>query len=107
MIQLRSLAVALLVLAIAPAMQAQDVVSTRCREVEVALDSTHTASRLDKCGDPASPDLLWHLDRIDQIDGVLDGQYHRRHTGGGSVVYVMDTGVLASHAEFARDMRGK
>jgi subtilisin family serine protease len=101
-IQLRSLAVALLVLAVVPAMHAQDVVSTRCREVEVALDSTHTASRLDRCGDPTSPDLLWHLDRIDQLDGALDGQYHRRRAGAGSVIYVMDTGVLASHAEFAK-----
>jgi subtilisin family serine protease len=99
---LRSLAVALLVLAISPAMHAQDVVSTRCREVEVALDSTHTASRLDRCGDPSSPDLLWHLDRIDQLDGVLDGQYHRRGAGAGAVIYVMDTGILASHAEFTK-----
>ena len=68
----------------------------------MALDSTHTASRLDRCGDPSSPDLLWHLDRIDQLDGILDGQYHRRHPGAGSVIYVMDTGVLASHAEFMR-----
>ena len=83
-------------------MRAQDVVSTRCREVEVALDSTHTASRLDRCGDPTSPDLLWHLDRIDQLDGALDGQYHRRRAGAGTVIYVMDTGILASHAEFAR-----
>ena len=102
MIQLRSLAVSLFVLAIVPAICAQDIVSTRCREVEVALDSTHTASRLDRCGDPASPDLLWHLDRIDQLDGALDGQYHRRRAGAGTVIYVMDTGVLASHAEFAK-----
>ena len=69
----------------------------------MALDATHTASRLDRCGDPASPDLLWHLDRIDQLDGgILDGQYHRGHAGGGTVIYVMDTGVLASHAEFTR-----
>jgi subtilisin family serine protease len=98
----RSLAVALLVLAIPAALRAQEVVSTRCREVEVALDATHTASRLDRCGDPEAPDLLWHLDRIDQQDGILDGQYHRRRAGAGSVIYVMDTGVLASHAEFAK-----
>ena len=102
MIRLRSLAVALLVLAIVPAMHAQEIVSTHCREVEVALDATHTASRLDRCGDPNAPDLLWHLDRIDQLDGVLDGQYHRHRAGAGTVIYVMDTGVLASHAEFAK-----
>ena len=101
MIPLRTLAVGCIALALCHAARAQDTVSTHCREVEVALDATHTASRLDRCGDPAAPDLLWHLDRIDQIDGILDGQYHRRHAGAGTVVYVMDTGVLASHAEFA------
>lgn len=78
-----------------------EVVSTRCREIEVPLDATHSVSRLTSCGDESSPDLLWHLDRIDQVDGNLDGRYHRGHSGAGSVVYVMDTGVLASHAEFA------
>ena len=102
MTPLRSLAVAILALAALPAVRGQEIVSTRCREIEVTLDSTHTASRLDRCGDPSLPDLLWHLDRIDQVDGILDGQYHRRHAGAGSLIYVMDTGVLASHAEFAR-----
>ena len=78
-----------------------EVVSTYCREVEVALDATHTASKLAGCSNDAHVDLLWHLDRIDQRDGDLDGRYHRRHTGAGSIVYVMDTGVLASHVEFA------
>ncbi len=102
MTSLRSFAVAILALAFGSALRAQDVVSTRCREIEVPLDATHTASRLGPCGDPDAPDLLWHLDRIDQVDGTLDGQYHRRHLGGGTVIYVMDTGVLASHSEFAR-----
>src|SRR5712692_2033723 len=98
----RSLVAAVLALAVVvPAAFAQDTVSTRCREIDVALDATHTASKLAGCGDPSAPDLLWHLDRIDQLDGALDGQYHRRHLGAGSVIYVMDTGVLASHAEFA------
>ena len=58
------------------------------------------SSRLAGCGDDANVDVLWHLDRIDQLDGNLDGRYHRRHAGAGSVVYVMDTGVLATHTEF-------
>jgi subtilisin family serine protease len=77
------------------------VVSTHCRETEVALDATHSVARLGDCGDASATNLLWHLDRIDQLDGNLDGAYHRRHAGAGSVVYVMDTGVLASHSEFA------
>ncbi len=95
---------ALLVLSMAPAVvyaAEPEVVSTRCRELEVPLDATHSVARLAGCGDESSSDLLWHLDRIDQLDGQLDGMYHRRHAGAGSVVYVMDTGVLASHAEFA------
>ena len=80
-----------------------EVVSTRCRELDVPLDATHSSARLAGCGEESSSDLLWHLDRIDQLDGgILDGQYHRRHPGAGSVIYVMDTGVLASHAEFMR-----
>lgn len=78
-----------------------EVVSTRCRELDVPLDATHSSARLAGCGEESSSDLLWHLDRIDQLDGRLDGMYHRRHAGAGSVVYVMDTGVLASHVEFA------
>jgi len=83
------------------AAEAQDLVSTHCRESEVAIDANHNAARLDGCGDSAAPDLLWHLDRIDQRDGALDGQYRRRALGTGSVVYVVDTGVMASHTEFA------
>lgn len=76
------------------------MISTFCREVEVPLDATHTASRLEGCGGGATVDLLWDLDRIDQSDGTLDGKYHRGSGGVGAVVYVMDTGVLASHVEF-------
>jgi len=78
-----------------------ETVSTYCRETEVPLDAIHSSARLAGCSDDAHVDLLWHLDRIDQLDANLDGHYHRRHTGAGSVVYVMDTGVLASHSEFA------
>ncbi|HEV2720324.1 MAG TPA: S8 family serine peptidase [Thermoanaerobaculia bacterium] len=78
-----------------------EAISTHCRETEVLLDETHTASRLGDCGDPAAPNALWHLDRIDQTGANLDGLYHRRHGGAGSVVYIMDTGVMAGHNEFA------
>jgi subtilisin family serine protease len=74
--------------------------STHCREIEVPLDNYHSAARLGGCGDAGAADLLWHLDRIDQIDAHLDGVYHRDQTGAGAVVYVMDTGVMAAHSEF-------
>lgn len=77
-----------------------EVVSTLCAETEVPLDATHTAARLGDCG-AEHPDLLWHLDRIDQVGGVLDGRFDRRATGAGAVVYVMDTGIMASHTEFS------
>ncbi|MBV8544471.1 MAG: S8 family serine peptidase, partial [Acidobacteria bacterium] len=101
MTPLRSLfAAVLFVLAVYPA-AAQELVSTRCRESEVVIDTTHNAATLEGCGDPAAANLLWHLDRIDQRDGILDGEYRRHDAGRGAVVYIMDTGVMAAHAEFA------
>jgi subtilisin family serine protease len=98
----RTFAAVLLALGVYPtAAGAQELVSTRCHESEVVLDAKHNAAKLDGCGDPAAENLLWHLDRIDQRDGLLDGQYRRRAVGAGTVVYVMDTGVMASHVEFA------
>src|SRR5207237_2899120 len=33
------------------------VLSTHCREIEVPLDSNHSAARLGDCGDPSAADL--------------------------------------------------
>lgn len=77
------------------------LISTHCREIEVPLDAYHSAARLAGCGGTFADDLLWHLDRIDQIAGDLDGTFDRRSRGAGSVVYVMDTGVMAQHSEFS------
>jgi subtilisin family serine protease len=76
--------------------------STQCVESAVPLDAQHSSARLERCGD-GSGTLLWHLDRIDQIEGALDGRFDRRNTGSDSVIYVMDTGILASHSEFAAE----
>jgi hypothetical protein len=98
----RTFAAFLFALAVYPsAAGAQELVSTRCRESEVDIDGTHNVAKLEGCGDPSATNLLWHLDRIDQRDGILDGQYRRRALGAGAVVYIMDTGVLAAHTEFA------
>jgi subtilisin family serine protease len=98
----RTFAAVLFALAVYPtAAGAQEIVSTRCHESEVALDANHNAAKLEGCGDPSAANLLWHLDRIDQADGNLDGYYRRRALGAGVVVYVMDTGVMAAHTEFA------
>ena len=98
----RPFAAFLFALAVYPAAAgAQESVSTRCRESEVVIDASHNAAKLGGCGEEGTADLLWHLDRIDQRDGILDGLYRRRDLGAGAVVYIMDTGVLATHAEFA------
>jgi subtilisin family serine protease len=93
---------ALLIVAFAGAVQAAppESVSTRCDETEVRLDATHSAARLGPCNESREDDLLWHLDRIDQVAPSLDGHFDRRNRGAGSVVYVMDTGVMAAHTEF-------
>jgi subtilisin family serine protease len=83
--------------------QSPELVNTKCYESQVRLDATHTSSRLGRCGDGAPVNLLWHLDRIDQVAGSLDGHFIRRSRGAGVVVYVMDTGVFADHDEFEGD----
>jgi len=77
------------------------MISTHCAETEVALDAEHSVARLDRCGADVTDELLWHLDRIDQVSGALDGSFDRLNGGAGSVIYVMDTGVMATHGEFA------
>lgn len=87
--------------AFAAAHAGADVISTQCVEIEVPLDGVHSAAVLERCGDTDAGALLWHLDRIDQIGSDLDGHVDRGNGGAGSVVYVMDTGVMAAHSEFA------
>jgi subtilisin family serine protease len=99
---LRSFAVAVCLLFATLSVEGQGI-STRCDEQEIALDGSRSVTRLEGCGDQASRNLLWYLDRIDSSGNLLDGRADRGNRGAGSVVYVMDTGVMASHSEFDRD----
>ena len=47
----------------------------------------------------------WSQDRVDQRYLPLDGEYYRQgwSSGEGVDVYVLDTGIRASHVEFARN----
>jgi len=84
-----------------------DIVKTRCTTETLRLvgtPSTPAASawdvrRLISCGDESSGNALWHLDRLDAVDGTLDGQFHR--TRANALVYVLDSGVEINHDEFA------
>lgn len=42
----------------------------------------------------------WGLDRIDQADRPLDGNYDYQSTGQGVHAFIIDTGILAGHVEF-------
>ncbi|MBK6360341.1 MAG: S8 family peptidase [Comamonadaceae bacterium] len=43
----------------------------------------------------------WGLDRIDQVDRPLDSLYQYSSTGKGVNAFIIDTGIRASHQDFA------
>ncbi|XP_038072873.1 extracellular serine proteinase-like [Patiria miniata] len=49
-----------------------------------------------------SSNIPWNLDRIDQAELPLDGRYNPANDGNDVTVYVLDTGILPTHAEFGQ-----
>ena len=45
-------------------------------------------------------DIPWHLDRLDQIEPLLDHSYSPIGDGSGVDVYILDSGINYSHEEF-------
>jgi hypothetical protein len=78
------------------------IVPTRCQTAIVPVPYDPQGARtLLACDGSFPDDVLWNLDRADQLSGDLDGRFNRRIDGTGSVIYVIDSGVLAAHDEFA------
>jgi serine protease len=50
--------------------------------------------------DVGTSHIQWNLDRLDQHDNDLDGQYKPEGTGEMSSIYIIDTGVHYTHHEF-------
>ena len=90
-----------LVVVVCSATARAQVASAHCSETEVPLGGRFSVAKLDGCSAGLPAGLLWHLDRIDQTGGALDGSTNRLNGGAGSVIYIMDTGVMAAHNEFA------
>ena len=65
-----------------------------------AVSATSNAVTPTAASLPSVSASSWGLDRSDQRALPLDGQLTRTGSGAGVTVYVVDTGVLASHSEF-------
>ena len=70
-----------------------------------ALASDPSVARVEPDGvatvEDTRANATWGIDRLDQKGLTLDGLFSAATAGAGVYVYVLDTGVLATHTEFA------
>ena len=92
----------LLVLCVSSALLAQPVdrAVTRCSLLAAPLSPTISDWKIERCAHDIEQNEIWQLDRSDSVDADLNGQAVRRTTGRGSMVYVVDSGILQRHDEF-------
>ncbi|GIG68397.1 S8 family peptidase [Phytomonospora endophytica] len=64
------------------------------------VQSVRVHRQEDLAGGGTQPGAPWHLDRIDQRQLPLDGNYGYADDADEVRVYVLDTGVRATHTEF-------
>lgn len=79
------------------AQMSADAATALAADPDVALVEPDQVVHISGSQTPAG----WGLDRIDQPDQPLDDSYTYPTMGAGVHVYIIDTGLRASHAEFA------
>jgi subtilisin family serine protease len=62
--------------------------------------SSGSAGTTSTTGPWTEKNVLWNLDRIDQADPKLNKAYIYSATGAGVNVYIIDSGIRITHAEF-------